>query len=96
VLTFPGFNRTQVVYRIWELAPNDVWATVGQLSLRGGGPKAYWHFDGTTWTDLTIDPSQPSAPEPFVFPAVEQPSFVFGPHDRWVVGFGGRFQRNTN
>jgi hypothetical protein len=96
VLTVPGFNLSQSVLRIWELAPNDVWATLGQLSLRGGGPRAFWHFDGTAWTSELIDPSMPASADPFVFPNNDRPSFVFGPHDRWRVDFGGRFQRSTN
>ena len=96
VLTVPSFNISQTVYRIWELAPNDVWANIGQLSLRGGGPKVFWHFDGSTWTSEVIDPAMPAMPDPFVFPNGIDASFVFGPHDRWRADFGGMLQRNTN
>jgi hypothetical protein len=94
VLTVPGFF-SQTVERIWELAANDVWATVGQLELRGGGPKVFWHFDGTAWTASIIDPTMPSMPDPFMFPNGIDASFVFGPHDRWIANFGGLLQRNT-
>ena len=94
VLTFPGFF-SQTIERVWQLAANDVWATVGQLELRGGGPKAFWHFDGTSWTSLLVDQTQPTAPVPYVFPNFDRPSFVFGPHDRWRADFGGLFQRST-
>jgi hypothetical protein len=95
VLTVPGFF-SQSVERIWELAPNDVWATIGQLELRGGGPKVFWHFDGTTWTASIIDQLMPSMPDPFMFPNGIDPSFVFGPHERWIANSGGGLQRNTN
>ena len=100
VLTFAsygGLSVTQPLARVWQLAPDDVWVSAGQLELRGGGPDAYMHFDGTTWTQLLLDLTGLPQPEPpIVFPNRDRPSFVFGPHDRWRVDFFGIWQRNTN
>jgi hypothetical protein len=95
VLTFSVAGISEQVRRIWQLAPDDVWAAVGQLSLRGGGPDAYWHFDGTAWTERLVDQQSGQSVETFVFPNRERPSFVFGPHDRWRADFFGIWQRNT-
>jgi hypothetical protein len=96
-LTFSIMSISQSVLRIWQLAPDDVWMTVGQLSLRGGGPDAYMHFDGSTWTELLQDPTTlPPPVPPVVFPNRYRPSFIFGPHDRWRADLFGTWQRNTN
>jgi len=78
------------VHRIWELAPNDVWALTQPLFRNLVG---YFHFDGTTWTSL----AQPDSAQTFMFPlpGAALNSFVFGPHDRWIVGTLGTWERST-
>ena len=78
------------ITRVWALGPNDVWALTHPLF---GDIVGFWHFDGTTWTDV----SAASSPATFMFPdpAVTLESFVFGPHDRWIVGTFGAWERNT-
>jgi hypothetical protein len=97
-LTFPvsGLVVSQPLARIWELAPNDVWVSAGQLNLRGGGPDAYQHFDGQSWSEMLLASTFPLPDPPFMFPNRDRPSFVFGPHDRWLVDVFGIWQRNTN
>ena len=96
-LTFSIMSMSPPLLRVWQLAADDVWVTAGQLSLRGGGPDAYMHFDGTAWTELLQDPTTvPQPVPPFVFPNRDRPSFVFGPHDRWRADFFGIWQRNSN
>jgi len=91
-----GSLTQQPLPRIWQLAADDVWVAAGQLALRGGGPDAYAHFDGTSWTELLLDLTMQPQPEPpFMFPNHERPSFVFGAHDRWRADFFGGWQRNT-
>ena len=97
VLTFAGYGVSQPLARVWALAPDDVWVSAGSLALRGGGPDAYMHFDGTAWTELLLDLTSLPQPEPpFVFPNRDRPGFVFGPHDLWRADFFGIWQRNTN
>jgi hypothetical protein len=76
--------------RIWALAPNDVWALTQPLFRDLVG---YWHFDGTAWTEQDM----PDSPTTFMFPrpADALGSFVFGLHDRWVVGVLGAWMHNT-
>jgi len=96
-LTFSIMSLSPPLLRVWQLAADDVWVSAGQLSLRGGGPDAYMHFDGTSWTELLQDPTTQPPPEPpFMFPNRDRPSFVFGPHDRWRADFFGIWQRNSN
>ncbi len=81
------------ILRVWELAPDDVWAMTHVLLSNLVG---YYHFDGTSWSDA----SGPSSPTTFMFPDPQDYdeggySFVFGPHDRWIVGPFGAWQRNT-
>jgi hypothetical protein len=77
-------------HRIWEVAPNDVWVLT-QPVFRD--IVDYWHFDGTSWTNLEMPPS--AATFMFPEPGVALGSFVFGPHDRWIVGLLGTWERNT-
>ena len=93
VLTFNPPSISEPIVRIWELAPNDVWAltalTLQSPVFAGTGR---WHFDGATWTGTQAH----DVPEAFMFPAESgSGTFVFGPHDRWRVGVGGLWQRNT-
>jgi hypothetical protein len=81
---------TDAVPRIWELAPNDVWAATDR-TLSGGIP-IYWHFDGTAWSEVVARPSAAT----FMLPNQDGGSFVFGANDRWIVGAMGLWQRNTN
>ncbi len=76
--------------RVWALAPNDVWATAGVIG--SGGLLGLAHFDGTSWTLLTGHASDVPT---YVFPNEDGGSFVFGPHDRWIVGRMGLWQRST-
>ncbi len=77
-------------HRIWELGPNDVWV-LAQPVFRD--IVDYWHFDGTSWTDEAMPPS--AATFMFPEPGAALDSFVFGPHDRWIVGLLGTWERNT-
>jgi hypothetical protein len=76
--------------RIWSLAPNDVWVLT-TFGFRGR--ISFYHFDGTSWTERFIEPS----PETYMFPKPVEArgSFSFGPHDVWLVGTLGTWQRNT-
>ncbi len=76
--------------RVWILATNDVWTVSAYTS--SGGVVHYAHFDGTTWD---FPAGEPFVPGPFVLPNRAGGSFVFGPHDRWIVGNGGLWQRST-
>jgi hypothetical protein len=73
--------------RVWALAADDVWAVADRVL--SGGVGIYWHFDGTTWTEMLTEQG------PFVFPNRDLGSFVFGEHDRWRVDVMGTWQRNT-
>jgi hypothetical protein len=95
-LKFLSGSFEQQLARIWEIAPDDVWVSAGQLDLRGGGPDAYQHFDGHAWTEMLLAAAFPLPDPPIVFPNRDRPSFVFGPHDRWLVDAFGIWQRNTN
>ena len=72
------------VPRIWALAADDVWAATDRVL--SGGLGIYWHFDGTAWSEVV----NPPASTTFMFPIQEGGSFVFGPHDRWIVARMGR------
>jgi hypothetical protein len=76
--------------RIWSLAPNDVWVLT---TLGFAGQISFYHFDGTSWTERFIQPS----PETYMFPKPVEArgSFSFSPHDVWLVGTLGIWQRNT-
>jgi hypothetical protein len=78
------------VRRVWALAPNNVWAFTQPLFRDLVG---YWHFDGTAWTEMDM----PDSPTTFMFPRPADAfgSFVFGPHDRWVVGALGAWMHST-
>ena len=89
-LTFARLRGNEPIVRIWEVAPNDVWALTDILLV--GNQSGLWHFDGATWT------GSPSAGDPaaFMFPAGSGTgTFVFGPHDRWRTGEYGVWQRST-
>ena len=75
--------------RIWMLAHDDVWANSGVVG--SGGVVNFGHFDGTSWTVQVRIRTSPT----FVFPNLDRGSFVFGPHDRWIVGSNGLWQRST-
>ena len=90
VLTFAPPKASGPLLRIWELAPNDVWALTDATML--GDRRGFWHFDGVTWTETFLADS----PATFMFPARSSTgTFVFGPHDRWRTGGGGVWQRST-
>jgi len=75
--------------RIWALATNDVWLLT-QPVFRGFVD--YWHFDGSTWTEVFTQPT----PAQWMFPKPGQGgSFAFSPTDRWFVGTLGTWQRTT-
>jgi hypothetical protein len=76
--------------RIWELAPNDVW--IANAFSHAYGFHGYWHFDGATWAGEAIHEDDPRL---FMFPNHSGASFIFGPHDRWLVDVNGTCQRNT-
>jgi hypothetical protein len=78
------------IRRIWELAPDNVWVFLQPLFRAVVG---YWHFDGTAWTNQAM----PDSPTTFMFPRPPDAlgSFVFGLHDRWVVGALGAWMHNT-
>jgi hypothetical protein len=89
VLTLSDAVVSEPIERVWALAANDVWALTRPIR---GGVIGYWHFDGTAWTGTR----DRETPETFMFPQMSRASFVFGPHDRWIVGGFGRWQRSTD
>jgi hypothetical protein len=78
--------------RVWMLATNDVWATAGVVG--SGESVGYAHFDGTSWAG-PLPNGVNGQTRLYFFPNLDGGSFVFGPHDRWIVGGVGHWQRNT-
>ena len=89
VLTFgPPVSRSEAVVRIWELAPNDIWA-LSDVAVQGDAT-GKWHFDGATWTG-SLGNDDGAA---FMFPPQSGTrTFAFGPHDLWRITTG--WQRST-
>ena len=76
--------------RIWELAPNDVWLLTQPVAR---GFVDYWHFDGSSWTEVFTVPTAAQ----WMFPMPGQGgSFAFSATDRWFVGPIGAWQRSTS
>jgi len=84
------FGEGFVPERIWELAPDDVW--IANDFSHAYGINGYWHFDGVAWTGEELHEDDPRI---FMFPNQNRASFVFGPHDRWIVNAHGSWLRNT-
>ena len=77
--------------RIWELAPDDVWiATESRFPFT---TSVYRHFDGASWTLMFLEDD---GPQTFMFPRGATGSFIFGPHDRWLVDERGTWMHNRN
>ena len=81
-------SEGQLGERIWELAPDDVW--IANDFRHAYGFNGYWHFDGVAWAGRA-DPRRRS--RIFMFPNQDRASFIFGPHDRWLVGADGTWLR---
>ena len=84
------FGGTASPKRIWALAANDVWIATDQRHQYFAS--VYRHFDGTAWSFVQAGDGEGQT---FMFPRGASPSFVFGPHDRWLVDLWGTWMRNT-
>lgn len=92
-------------WRLWAVAPDDVWLRIGPARLENGGPRPvdgfeYWHFDGYTWTQVLVPLPIPSDIWMFgddgafiEFEARPLATFAFSRDDIWAVGEEGRWVR---
>ncbi len=70
------------LYDVEALAPDDVWV-VGEAETEYDYRMLLFHWDGSTWTDFSLNPTANG--EKLV--AVE----ARGPNDVWAVGYGGSY-----
>jgi hypothetical protein len=88
-------------WRLWALAPDDVWLSLGFVLIDTGMPRPtqgqeYWRFDGLTWNQRLVP--LPIPDEIWMFgdgnpQGARGATFSFGPSDVWSVGETGRWLR---
>jgi hypothetical protein len=93
------------IWRVWALAPNDVWLRLGPARLEDyGNPRGldgfeYAHFDGQTWSPVRVPLPIPDDiwmfgdVPPISFQGPPMGSFAFGRDDVWTVNRSGRWLR---
>ena len=69
---------------------------IGRKAVVGlGNVFEYLHFDGTSWSDLAMQPSADTWMFNGAEPNVANDSFAFSPDDVWSVGPLGAWRRRT-
>ena len=92
------------IWRVWAVAPDDVWVRMGRARLDDGSPHGvdgfeYWHFDGQAWSPVRVPLPIPNDiwmfgdTPPLQFQGPPISSFSFGPDDLWSVNSAGRWMR---
>jgi hypothetical protein len=79
-----GDGTYQILMRsVWGSSPQDVYV-VGHSSALFTGK--IWHYDGTTWTDLTTKYIE-AFPNQQIFYFAPADVYGFGKNDVWIVGY---------
>lgn len=76
-LEVPGLT----LFGIWGSGPSDIWTVGGDINVASNGAHVF-HYDGSTWTDMTL-------PEDAASKVAMYKVWGSGPSDVWIVGGGG-------